>query len=73
MEDKMTRKRFIKLAMAEGMDKNEAVFAAKCCIERYGSYYKAYKELLGIIRFRFEPYMLGYEKRINKRIKKQCC
>lgn len=66
----MKRKRFIKLAMSEGMDKNEAIFTAKCCIDKYGSYERAYKELYGSLRFRFECYMLGYEKRQNKRIKK---
>lgn len=69
----MKRKRFIKLAMSEGMDKNEAIFAAKCCLDKYGSYKKAYKELYGHIRFRFECYMVDYEKKRNKGIKKLYC
>lgn len=67
----MTRKRFIKLAMSEGMNKNEAIFAAKCCLDKYKNYKIAYEKLYGHIRFRFKTYMPGYDKIQKKRIAKQ--
>lgn len=62
----MKRKRFIKLAMAEGMDKNEAIFSAKCALDTYKSYATAYEAFYHSIRGRYECYMSGHEKRITK-------
>ncbi|MNL91425.1 hypothetical protein D3C81_11600 [compost metagenome] len=68
----MTRKRFIKLGMSEGMDRNEAVFSAKCVLINYGDYALAYGKFFGNIRGRFEFYMPGNAKRTAKRNKKYC-
>lgn len=66
----MTRKRFVKLGMAEGMGRNEAIFAAKHALNRYGSYEKAYNQLYHTIRGMYEFYMPGHEKRIANKNKK---
>jgi hypothetical protein len=66
----MTRKRFIKLAISEGMTRDEAIFAAMKVLKLYGNYKTAYNEFCGMIRGRFEIYMQGHEKILAKRNKK---
>jgi hypothetical protein len=50
----MTRKRFIKLAMSECVDKRYAVLAANIARDLYGSYSNAYNKWWGIISGRFD-------------------
>jgi hypothetical protein len=66
----MKRKKFIKLAMSEGMDRNEANFAARIVLFGRLSYAKAYQEFDGMIKGRYEFYMPGHEKKVAKRNKK---
>lgn len=66
----MKRKRFINLAMAEGMDRNESNFSAKLVLNNCKSYEIAYEEFYHHIKGRYECYMSGHEKRVAKKNKK---
>jgi hypothetical protein len=52
----MTRKKFIKTAMAEGCSRNVAQFAAVYSRGRFGSYEIAYEQLISM-KGRFEDYI----------------
>lgn len=66
----MTKKRYIKLAMSERMTRDEAIMTAKCSLINFGDYEKAYRSMGGLLKNRFECYMPGHEKRIEKRYNK---
>lgn len=54
----MTKRRFIKLVMSEGCDKQYAEFAAKVAREQIGSYDGAYyDEWCTLVKGRFENYI----------------
>lgn len=53
----MKRKRFIKLAMAQGCNKRVATFAANQALLVEGNYQKAWDNMDGIISGRFEIYV----------------
>lgn len=64
----MKKKKFTKIAMSQGMTRNEAIFAAKVCILNWGSYEIGLDDMRGIIQGRFECYMNdGYVNYLLKR------
>lgn len=53
----MNRKRFIKLAMAQGCSKRVAIFAADYSRDTWGDYQKAWNKMYGVVSGRFEMYV----------------